>query len=198
MNDVFQGATTAQLTELIASHPMAWIVGDAANDTPAFMPVLLETDAEGNLTNLIGHLPKRHTLVSALTRNAKATFMFTGPNAYIAPGWLSNKNWAPTWNFCTAVLSGEVSFWPEGLDAVLERTVALMEAGQDDPWTVAQLGPRYETLKAQLVAFRAPVTHVAARFKLGQDERPEVLQEIIAGLNGHPLARWMRGTAHGG
>jgi len=192
MSGNFTAVTNEQLFAFVAAHPMAWIVLSAGNVAPIFMPVLLEADGDGRPACLIGHLPRRHPLMAALDHEEEARFLFTGPNAYIQPAWLADKNWAPTWNFCTAALRADIALWPDGLDNVLERTVALMEADRADRWTIAQLGPRYATLAAQLVAFRATVTEAAPRFKLGQDERPSVFEEILVGLSGHPLADWMR------
>jgi transcriptional regulator len=43
-----------------------------------------------------------------------------------------------------------------------------------------------------VIGFRATIVEVAARFKLGQDERPEVLEDIVAGFTGTGLASWMQ------
>jgi transcriptional regulator len=43
-----------------------------------------------------------------------------------------------------------------------------------------------------IVGFRAQVTRVAGKFKLGQDERPETLRSIVARHPDPVLVRWMR------
>jgi transcriptional regulator len=67
-----------------------------------------------------------------------------------------------------------------------------MERIQQDPWTVSELGNRYASLERGIIGFRARVTHVAGRFKLAQDERPEVREAIICSFGDVPLAWWMR------
>lgn len=196
MADAFAGATREQLIRLVADYPMAWIVPARGGAAPAFMPLLLDVgdDAGDGILGgtLIGHLPRRHPLVASFEQDGEARFLFTGPNSYISPAWLGDRNWAPTWNFCTATLTADVALWADGIDTVLERTVAQMEAGRERPWTVDELGLRYAALRAQVIAFRARITAVVPRMKLGQDERPDVRREIIAGLGDHPLAEWMR------
>lgn len=44
------------------------------------------------------------------------------------------------------------------------------------------MGARYERLAAAVVAFRARVTATQAKFKLGQNERPDVYDDILKGL----------------
>ena len=42
-------------------------------------------------------------------------------------------------------------------------------------------------MKRAIIAFRAPIVSIEAKFKLGQDERDEVYSDIVAGLgSGRP------------
>lgn len=54
------------------------------------------------------------------------------------------------------------------------------------------MGPRYEAIKARIIAFRADVLAHEATFKLGQDERPENFATIVSGLDHKDLAVWMK------
>ncbi|MBY0511882.1 MAG: FMN-binding negative transcriptional regulator [Rhodospirillaceae bacterium] len=191
MTELFQ-ADDAALAELIAQHPLAWIVAKSAPESAALMPMLLETDAAGRPVALLGHLPKAHPIVGALTQTPRALFLFLGPNAYISPEWLSNKDWGPTWNFATAQITADIAFDDALTDEALSKLVAHMEKGRPSPWTIDSLGPRYESLRGRVIGFRATIKQVSPRFKLGQDEKPTVFAEILRGLGDHPLARWMR------
>jgi hypothetical protein len=57
-----------------------------------------------------------------------------------------------------------------------------MERGRPDAWRTEELGARYSSLIPQIVAFRADIQHTTAKFKLGQNERMDVLQDAIRGL----------------
>ena len=67
-----------------------------------------------------------------------------------------------------------------------------MERGRREPWTADRLGARYDALIRHILAFRARITHIDARFKLGQDETDAVFDAIVADLGDDPLAGWMR------
>ncbi|WP_176596358.1 MULTISPECIES: FMN-binding negative transcriptional regulator [Sphingobium] len=192
MSGPFDQVHPDDLARLIDGYPLAWVMplADPALATP--MPVLLESDTDGTLRSLLGHLPLAHPAVAALRADSSALFLFHGPHAYISPAWLTDKDWAPTWNFAVAKLTADVAL-DEGLtDEALRCTVAHMERDQADPWTVAQMGARYESLKRRVIGFRATITGVSARFKLGQDEKPAVFGEILTGLGDHPIAAWMK------
>jgi len=60
--------------------------------------------------------------------------------------------------------------------------------------TASELGDRYEQLRQAIIGFRAHVVTTNAKFKLGQNEKPEVFNDYVAALasNGNkPLADWM-------
>jgi transcriptional regulator len=56
------------------------------------------------------------------------------------------------------------------------------------------MGERYAKLVPHVVAFRAKVIDIRAKFKLGQNERLDVLKESLAGLvqqQSQVLSSWM-------
>ncbi len=56
------------------------------------------------------------------------------------------------------------------------------EAGRPRPWSAQEMGDRYDRLSRGIVGFEARVLEISAKFKLGQDERVDVLEDILAGL----------------
>jgi len=191
MSDPFAGAGDDDVARLIDQHPLAWIVARGARGLATPMPLLLESSAEGRPGALIGHLPKAHPLVAALTAQPGGLFLFQGPSGYISPEWLTNKDWAPTWNFAVAVIEADVVFDESLTERALVDLVAHMERDRPEPWTVEAMGDRFAILRSWVIGFRATITATRARFKLGQDENDTVFAEILAGQGDGELARWM-------
>jgi transcriptional regulator len=174
------------IARLVAAHPLGWIVPCGAPGLASPMPLLLD---DGQ--SLLGHLPRAHPLVGAFEANPSGVFLFQGPHGYITPEWMSDKDWAPTWNFAVAMITAEVVIDDALTDEALRRLVAHMEQGRDQPWTVEAMGPRYAALRERVIGFRATITDCRLRLKLGQDENDTVFGEILTGLGDTPLARWM-------
>lgn len=191
MSGSFADVSQDDLARLIAEYPLAWLVafGNPAMATP--MPLLLECASDGAPRALLGHLPKKHPLVGAFTANSKGVFLFQGPQSYITPEWLPDKDWAPTWNFAVVAIEADVAIDPTLTDEALQRLVVHMERDRVAPWTVEALGERYARLREHVTGFRATITGWRPRFKLGQDESGTEFAAIVAGLGDSELARWM-------
>ncbi len=185
LDPLFASRATRDLIDLVARAPLAWLVSPGGEDA-AFTPLPLraELDAEGDLVALRGHLARRNPHVSRLERDRWAQALFMGPHAYVSPSWLSDRTQAPTWNYAAARFELRVSLC-EGEAAVEAELRALsgqMEAGRPGAWALEEMGERYRRLATGVVAFRAEILDIQATFKLGQDERPADLLEIVAGL----------------
>ena len=142
--------------------------------------------------SLTGHFPRFNPHFKQLQDRPRALFVFQGPHAYISPEYVSKKNWAPTWNFAIIRIEAEVIFDDSLTDEALQRVVAHMERDVAQPWSVDALGPRYQQLRNAVIGFRAPIRSITARFKLGQDENPETLSEIVQRIDDAPLIQWMK------
>ena len=73
-----------------------------------------------------------------------------------------------------------------GLDhaiTAVDRLSSVMEAGRAKAWSPEEKGPRHSRLARGVVAFRATVVETDAKFKLGQNERLDVLEDILQGLD---------------
>ena len=192
MNGPFDNWTDDDVAALIRDHPLAWIVSANGGFAATPLPLLLERDGEGRPTELIGHFARSNPQVTALEAAPRALFLFSGAQGYITPNWLEDRDWAPTWNYSVVRIEAEIAFDEALNDEALDRLVSAMEAGRPRPWTTAELGARYEGMRKRIIAFRARILSFDARFKLGQDERPDVLGQILSGLAGDPLADAMR------
>lgn len=196
--DRFAPQSEEQVLRLVHQHPLAWIVSQGADGLRASpMPLRPRVGRDRRIAALEGHLPRSNPQFASLQRDPRALLLFAGPQGYVSPSWVSNRTWAPTWNF--AVVQFAVTFefdeTPARLDAHLQDLVDAMERGRPGAWQLAEMGARYETLKRMIVPFVATVVEQRARFKLGQDERDEVFSEITAALDregSNALVAWMR------
>lgn len=193
MNSKFKQWTDKDVVDLIESNPLALMVTTGGGEfrmTP--LPMLADTDANGRLTRLVGHMALSNSHAGVLRDHPRAHFLFLGPNDYISPRLVENPSWAPTWNYAVAWVEAEVVFQPDKLETALQRLVEKLESGEPDAWSVEELGDRYERLKRRIVAFDADVLAVDATFKLGQDEQPEAFRQIVSGLQSEELRLWMQ------
>jgi len=190
----FEPRSEADLVRLIDEYPLAWVVsvGGTAGFGATPLPLLAETDAAGKINSLLGHFALSNPQVAQLRADPRAKVLFSGPHGYISPELVSQPGWAPTWNYATAQFDVEVEFRPQENDIALERLVTRMERGRREPWTIAKMGERYASMVSRIVAFRAHVRGASGRFKLGQDESPQTLAEVVSRLDDAALARWMK------
>lgn len=185
-----------QIADLVVAYPLAWIVSaNGAERAATPLPLLGELDGDGAVVSLFGHFARSNPQVALLERDPHATILFQGPNGYISPQLVSNPTWGPTWNYAVARFDTELRFVPEETEASVERLAEVLEGGGEGAWRPNRMGPRYAELAKRIVAFRASVRSVTGRFKLGQDEKRETFEEIIAGLADSDLARWMTAAA---
>lgn len=188
MSATFAQVSHDDLARLVAETPLAWIVPHAAPHSALLMPVLLERDGEGRPTSLLGHLPLGAPATNALASDARAGFLFLGPNRYIPPSMAGERDWAPTWNFVSARIEAAVGLAADLTREAVESLTNHLEG--PDGWSPSELGPRYADLLARIVGFRASIAAISPRFKLGQDESTHVRQNIAEGLDGTPLGEW--------
>jgi transcriptional regulator len=189
----FERYQESDVVDLIGEFPLAWIApagGDPLLST--LLPLLPETDADGRLRTLLGHIPRRNPLVQALATQPRASVLFTGPQAYVSPSRVSDSTWAPTWNFAQVRIDATIRFDANGIDEALWALTQAMESRAPTGWTPASMGERYSRMSQAVIAFRADVHRYQARFKLGQDEKPQTLREILARHPDAALVRWMR------
>lgn len=199
MTDMFERFEHADVRDLISEYPLAWLLGSAGSAREAAqLPLLGEFEESGGLRSLLGHIPRRHPLVPALDARPTALVLFQGPQAYVSPAHAGVRAWAPTWNFAQLSIEVEVEFLPDETGAALASLVNVMEAGRPDPWDAAELGGRYAALEQRVIAFRAHVTRLVGRFKLGQDERADIRESIMRSFGDTPLASWMERFAREG
>lgn len=189
----FNPGTIADLLALITDYPLAWLVSRGTSGFQATpLPMLAETDAEGDLVSLFGHCSRFNAQVGDLRAEPDALLLFSGPQGYMSPGDVSQPRWVPTWNFAVAVVEVEVEFVEDETLASVGKLAEVLEADRAQPWTLADAGERIEALLPRIIAFRAHVRSVDTRFKLGQDESAATVADLLSATSDRALAAWMR------
>src|SRR5688572_6218099 len=108
---LFERFGDADVRALVEGYPLAWVCGGGAGALEAsLLPLIGVYDAEGRLTELIGHLMRSNPLCRALTQEPGATILFHGPSAYVSPEHAGRRDWAPTWNYAQVKVAAEVEF----------------------------------------------------------------------------------------
>jgi len=196
--DIFAPKSDEQVLRLVLENPLAWVVsaeGGAFRATP--LPLRPRVGADGRIEALEGHMARRNPLCAALQRDARALLLFSGPQGYISPSWVSDRTWAPTWNYAVVQFLVTIAFdeSPARLEAHLDDLIGAMERGRPGAWRRSEMGARYEKIRRGIVPFEARVVEQRAKFKLGQDERDTLFAEISEALgqtDSDALLAWMR------
>ncbi len=196
--DIFAPKSDEQILRLVHENPLAWVV---SSDTSGFratpLPLRPRVGSDGRIESLEGHMARSNAQCAALQREGRALILFSGPQGYISPSWVSDRTWAPTWNYAVVQFLVTIAFdeAPARLDAHLADLVGSMERGRPHAWQPSEMGARHETLKRRIVPFDAKVVEQRAKFKLGQDERDTIFADIGAALESsgpEELLAWMR------
>lgn len=185
------------LVHLVREYPLAWIVSGAGESFGAsLLPLIPVVSDEGCLTGLMGHFARANPHVPKLRADGRAAILFLGPNGYISPSWMHDRSQAPTWNYASAQCLVEIEFIEDGavLAEHLHDLVQAMEAVRPGQWSIEEMGARYEKLSRRIICFVAHLRDVREKYKLGQDERDDVLEDIRTGLaaaGDESLLEWM-------
>jgi transcriptional regulator len=178
---------------LIAEFPLAWVMTPGGTmQLASQLPLVGDYDDAGGLVALIGHLARANPLAEALATHRRATVLFAGPSGYVSPEHAGRRDWAPTWNYAQVKIEADVEIGDELTPHALEVLIEASERGRPQPWRVEEIAARYDGMAAAIIGFRATVTALEGKFKLGQDERPDTLQHILATHPDTALVRWMQ------
>jgi transcriptional regulator len=199
-NPSFALTDVAELRRLIDENPWMTLVSDTPQGLVAsHYAVLLDADRD-DLT-IVGHVGKPDDMIHGLGER-ELLVVVQGPHGYISPGWYGDVQSVPTWNFVSAHLSGvpEV-LTPEENLRVLDRLVARFESRMPEPrmmWKPPNDPAFIERMERGTVGFRLTPTRIVAKRKLSQNKTADVVETVIAELNGDgpfanaPLAAEMR------
>lgn len=170
-----------RIAALITAHPFGVIVTlrDGVQEA-SHIPFTLTR--KGDRLRLSGHFARANAQCAAI-EGGTALAIFSGPHAYIAPGWYKTQPSVPTWDFAAVHITGTLS--PVEADA--EISGMLTDMARDDPagFDVHALTDQYRTAMYKGIrGFHLHPTKIEAQWKMSQNRSVEDRQSVIAALRG--------------
>jgi transcriptional regulator len=196
----FSETRESVLLEHIERYDFALLVTHGAGGMIASQIPFLAERRDGRLY-LQGHLARANPQASDLAGAAEALVIFSGPHAYISPGWYEAGPAVPTWNYASVHAYGPVRAiddkdWLRGL---LLRLSERHEAREAAPWRMQDLPEPYLAgMLNGIIGFEIAVARLEGKFKLSQNRPAGDRPRIIAALDrrddadSHALAQLMR------
>lgn len=172
----FRQDDLAELHAQLQANPFALLTSaGAAGVQASHLPLLLEPD-EGESGTLYGHFARANPHWRDLQGGAEALAVFSGPDAYISPGWYPAKaehgKVVPTWNYIAVHARGPVELIekPERLLQIVSRLSDQHESGRERPWAVSDAPREYiDSMLRAIVGFALPIRRLEGKWKLGQN-----------------------------
>ena len=172
----FRQDDLAELHAQMQASPFALLTSaGAAGVLASHLPLLLAPD-EGEFGTLYGHFARANPHWRDLQDDAEALAVFSGPDAYISPGWYPAKaehgKVVPTWNYIAVHARGPVELIeePERLLQIVSRLSDQHESGRERPWAVSDAPREYiDSMLRAIVGFTLPIRRLEGKWKLGQN-----------------------------
>lgn len=178
LRPVFAETDLGRIAALIEAHPFGVLVTTGANGMAAsHVPFIVAR--EGDRLVLEGHLGAANPECAAL-EGGTALAIFSGPHAYIAPGWYKTQPAVPTWDYAAAHVHGTLA--PTEGEAAMAMLRAL---AKHDP-AGFDLDALADTYRAQMMkgirGFRLVSTRIEAQWKMSQNRSVEDRRSVAAAL----------------
>ena len=168
-----------RIAALIVAHPFGLLVTTGPGGMEAsHVPFVVRR--VGDTLVLEAHLAAANPQCAALDGGA-ALAIFSGPHAYIAPGWYETQPAVPTWDYAAAHLHGR-------LELIVDEseTVACMHAlAADDPhgFDMDALPEKFRTaMMSGIRAFRLRAERIEAQWKMSQNRSQADRRGVAAAL----------------
>lgn len=174
--------------DLVRANPWATIVSStSAGLVASHYPVILEDDESGGIV-LVSHVGRPDDELHELGEH-ELLVIIQGAHGYVSPSVYAPGENVPTWNHLTAHLYGVPELLGEEENfAVLSRLTEHFEHGRPGGRSLSDDEPAARRLALGTRGFRLRVTRFEARAKLSQNKSPEVVERIIADVEGrYPL-----------
>jgi len=143
------------------------------------IPFTVERD--GDTLVLSAHLAAANAQCRAIEAGAAALAVFSGPHAYISPGWYLTQPSVPTWDYAAAHLHGVLE--PVLDDAAMAVSLHALAVHDPGGFEVDALEAGYRRAMFKGIrAFRMRATRVEAQWKMSQNRSIADRESVIAAL----------------
>src|SRR5438270_12608878 len=141
-------------------------------------------ERRGGTLYLQGHIARANPQADHLY-GGEALAIFSGPHAYISPGWYEAGPAVPTWNYASAHAYGPArriddAVW---LRDLVRRLSERHEAREPAPWSMEGLPEAYvQSMLKGIVGIEIAVNRLEGKFKLSQNrpaaDRPRIITAL--------------------
>ncbi|RPF24816.1 FMN-binding negative transcriptional regulator [Streptomyces sp. TLI_185] len=176
--------------DLIRENPLALAVSNGSPGGIPFathLPVICDpaqdgTELPADLSGLtlLAHMNRANPHWKALEDGGGVLLTFTGPHSYVSPTVYQVTPAAPTWNFTSVHVRGEVEKLDSMDDAmdVVQATVRAYERDFGTGWDMSESLGYFRKIGPAVGAFRVRVTGADGMFKLSQEQPGEVRERV--------------------
>jgi transcriptional regulator len=182
--EAFKVVDEGEIQAFIQRYDFATIVSCPATGLIAtHVPVVVRREASGLV--VAGHVARANSHWQAMDGAVECLAIFHGPHSYVSPTWYVNSPAVPTWNYAVVHAYGKLRFREDRsfIETVVGDLVRRYESQRAEPWRIEDQPSDFrDRMLAAIVGFEMPVLKVEAKFKLGQNRRPEDRAGTIAGL----------------
>jgi transcriptional regulator len=183
----FEQPDREALIALMRDRPLATLV-IATSDGPTADLIPLEYVADaGAHGTLRGHVARANPLWKHA--GAQALAVFTGPEAYISPGWYPSKREhgkvVPTWNYTMVQAHGALQVHDDTtwLRALVGQLTTRHEAAQAQPWSVSDAPEDYvQQMLRAIVGIEIELVSLVGKWKVSQNRSAADRAGVADGL----------------
>ncbi len=181
LRPAFTETDTARIIGLIRDNPFGLLVtvaGAVPEIAGSHIPFTVREASDGFC--LCGHLSADNAQCAQLA-GGQAMVVFTGPHAYIAPGWYRTQPAVPTWDYCAVHVHGTLRL----LEDEAEIHANLRSLAEHDP-AGFDLDALPEVYRRKMIAgtrgFSLLPSKIEAQWKMSQNRSPADREGVIAAL----------------
>jgi transcriptional regulator len=176
-----QSPDSARHLEIMRSYPLATLItGTDGVPEASHVPTIVWSQADDGGIVVRGHMNRANPQWKRLATTEQALLVFAGPHGYVSPVWYQVTPAAPTWDFVAVHARGTIRTLacPEETLAVIRATVSAYEALAGTQWDMTDSIGYFRQIMPAAGAFEVVVHDIQAMFKLSQEQRPEIQQEV--------------------
>ncbi|MBN9259391.1 MAG: FMN-binding negative transcriptional regulator [Hyphomicrobium sp.] len=184
----FKLGDVAEQHALMRAYPFAALItmSDAGYEV-THLPTKLKS--EGALGVVECHVSRANPHWREIAKSGRGLLMYTGPQAYITPGWYPSKaahgKVVPTWNYAVVHAHGtaEIVDDREWLVRHVSELTDQQEAGTATPWATSDAPGNYiEVMSRGIVGMRFTIERLEGKAKMSQNREIPDREGVVAGL----------------